>query len=188
MSALLEEPITLEMAFPDTGERVDRETWEKNCREVLSVNREATATRTEDFAAFLDLLYAADSDYIDAAGYAPEPPTQLVDWDAVGMALSESQQILIGVQNLLAETLAAMGVEDYQYIRVYADTRGFLRLVSDHDRRDEIESVLNGPDNADLRNLYHAAVSGMSLAGGLVGNVSVPPELLAKIGLAHSAA
>lgn len=184
MSAVIETPLALEVVFvgvAETHEAVAREEWEKNRREVLIVNQQASATEVEDLAAFLDLLYAADTQYIKAEEYIAPLPDPALDWDEVSKALAESQQILIGVQNLLAETLATMGVEDYRYIRVYADSGDNLHLVSEHPRREEIEAALNGTANADLRSLYHAATCGLSLAGGLVGNMSVPKDVLEKV-------
>lgn len=184
MSAVMQEPLALEVMFVETDTQIDTETREQIEGEVKAQNRAASEVAAESLEAFLDLLSAADADYIDAGDYAPVPapePGTLVDWESVSQALSESQAILIGVQQLLSETLAAMGLEDHQFIRVYADDAGSLRLVSDHDRREEIETTLNGPENQNLRNLYQAAVSGMSLAGGLIGAMSVPQEVLEQI-------
>jgi hypothetical protein len=71
-----------------------------------------------------------------------------------------------------------MGVEDYDSIRVYSDSAGQLRLLVDHHYQAEIEAALNGPEHAELRQLYQAATSGMSMAGGLVGHFSVPDEVI----------
>lgn len=179
--SVMDEIEMTDVAFAETGAVVDKDALSRAEREIREQNMQAMAVRSEDFAAFLDMLSGADAEYLDAQEYVPQPEVPMLDWDAVNRALNESQQILIGVQNLLSETLAAMGVEDHQYIRVYADTRGDLRLVSAHPRQAEIESALNGPENCDLRNLYHAATAGMSLAGGLVGTMSVPDEVLEKI-------
>lgn len=177
MSAVVEEPVTLEVVFSE-NEIAQNAAWLENRRQIVDLNREASEVGAEALAAFLELLAAADSDYIDTPEYAPAAPQQLVDWESVSQALVESQQILICVQKLLSETLAAMGVEEHQFIRVYADSQGMLRLVADHPRRDEIENVLNSPDNHELRAMHQAAVAGMSLAGGLVGTVSAPAEVL----------
>lgn len=184
MSAIIEEPLTLEVVFVeavDNPQVTSPEAWERNRREVLASNQEALTVESESLAAFMDLLYAADPQYIETEEYMAPPAAPAVDWDAVSDALSESQQILIGMQNLLAATFAAMGLEDYQYIRVYADQQGLLRLVADHPRREEIEATLNSPANTDLRTLYHSAMAGMSLAGSLVGSMSLPEEVLAKV-------
>ena len=191
MSAVVEEPTVLEVVFAESGVYTDTEALERNQREIMSQNRAASAVENESFAAFLDLLSAADTDYIDAAATLPqtaEPQLPPLDWDAVSAALSESQAILQGVQELLSETFAAMGIPDHQFIRVYADMNGDLRLLADHPRREEMETVLNSPENQDLRQLYQAAVSGMGLAGGLVGTMSVPAEVLEKVKAKHSAA
>ena len=179
--SVIDEPVMTEVAFSDTGMAVDLDARAQAEREILGQNMLAMEVDGESFNAFLDLLAGADAEYMNAQDYVPAPAAPMLDWDAVSQALTESQQILIGVQNLLSETLAAMGVEDHQYIRVYADTRGALRLVSDHPRRAEIEDALNRPENIELRNMYHAAMAGMSLAGGLVGTMSVPEEVLEKV-------
>ena len=188
MSAVVEEPLTLDVLFVETDDPADAEALEQNRREVLAANRDASSVEGEWLAAFLDLLAGADAEYIDAGSYAPPPPSLALDWDAVSQALSESQQLLVGVQNLLSETLAAMDVEDHQFIRVYSEPDGSLKLVSDHPRRDEIETALNGPDNRDLRTLYQAAVSGMGLAGGLVGAMAVPAAVLERLKAKQTAA
>ncbi len=179
MSTLLEKPEILEVAE-------ELAAWERNRDEVLAANRAASAIEAESLAAFLDLLYGADTAYLGDETYAealpePEPALPPLDWQAVSLALAESQQILIGVQHLLSETLAAMGIEDHAFIRVYADPQGLLRLVSDHPRREEIELVLNSPENQDLRTLHAAAAAGMGLAGGLVGTVAVPDGVLERL-------
>lgn len=179
MSATVEEPIALEILVDDPA-RIESDAREQARREILAANLEASAVEGSDLAAFLDLLAAADTEYL-AASYVPEPAGPEVDWDAVSEALTHSQGILIGVQSLLSETLAAMGIEDHQAIRVYEDLDGSLRLLADHPRRGEIEAALNGPENQDLRTLYHAAVDGMSLAGGLVGTVAVPEAVLEQV-------
>jgi hypothetical protein len=186
--SVIDEPVMTDVAFREMESAVDLDALARNEREVMDQNRLAMSVESEDFKAFLDLLSGADAEYLDAREYVAPPADPMLDWDAVNKALNESQQILIGVQNLLSETLAAMGVEDHQYIRVYADTQGDLRLVSEHPRREEIESALNSPANYELRNLYHAAMAGMSLAGGLVGTMSVPDEVLAKVKAKHHAA
>lgn len=180
MSAL-EEIAAVEVAFAGPETRVDRDARARAEREILDQNLQAMAVNGEDFAAFLELLGQADTEYLDAQEYVPPAPAPMLDWEAVSLALTESQKILIGVQNLLSETLAAMGVEDHQFIRVYADTEGWLRLVTDHPRRAEIEDALNSPENVDLRNLYQAATAGMSLAGSLVGTMAAPVEVLERI-------
>lgn len=186
MSATLDEALAVDIVADAVT--TDQQAWERNHAAIMAANRDASVVDGEDLAAFLDLLAAADTDYIDADAYIPEPETPALDWDAVSQALSESQAILIGVQKLLSETLAAMGVEDHMAIRVFADTGGWLRLVSDHPRRAEIESILNSPENRELRDLYKAATSGMSLAGSLVGNLAVPEEVLARVKAKQSAA
>lgn len=180
MSAI-EEPMLADVAFAGSETVVDNEALAKAEQAVLDQNLQAMAVESEDFAAFLDLLAQADAEYLDTQEYVAPEPVPMLDWEAVSQALNESQKILIGVQTLLSETLAAMGVEDHEFIRVYADTQGDLRLVSDHRRRAEIESVLNSPANFELRNLYHAATAGMSLAGSLVGTMAVPEEVLERV-------
>lgn len=180
MSAI-EEPMLVDVAFAETATTVDRDAMAAAEQAVLDQNLQAMAVDSEDFAAFLDLLAQADAEYMSTQEYVAPEAAPMLDWDAVTQALNESQKILVGVQNLLSETLAAMGVEDHEYIRVYADTQGDLRLVSDHPRRAEIEAILNSPDNVELRNLYHAATAGMSLAGSLVGTMAVPDEVLERV-------
>lgn len=187
MSAAVEEPIALEFLV-DAPAPVELDAREQARREILAANLEAAEVEGGDLAAFLDLLAGADAQYLAADVYVPEPPRMALDWDAVSEALSHSQGILIGVQKLLSETLAVMGVEDHQIIRVYENPDGSLRLLADHPRRQEIEAALNGPENQDLRTLYHAAVDGMSLAGGLVGAVAVPEAVLEQVKAKHSAA
>lgn len=179
MSAAVEEPLTLEVVFCER-ETAESEAWRESRRQTGALNREAAEVGAEALTAFLELLAVADSDYIDAPDCIAAAPGRLVDWESVSQALVESQQILICVQRLLSETLAAMGVEDHRFIRVYADSRGALRLIADHPRRGEIEAVLNGPDNHELRAMHQAAVAGMSLAGGLVGTASAPAGALAQ--------
>lgn len=181
MSALADELLTLEVLADEVAVSPETTAWERACLDILAANEEASRVGGEELVAFLELMSGSDPEYIAASAYLPEPPRPEVDWDAVCQILSESQGILIGVQNLLSETLAGMGVADHATIRVYADMAGSLRLVADHPRRDEIEAELNSPKNAELRTLYHAAVDGMSLAGGLVGAVSVPDEVLERV-------
>lgn len=191
MSAAVEEPMildVLDVVFCEGETTADRDAWHKNHSEILAANRDASVVEGEALAAFLDLLSGADTEYLDAEAYAPEPQLPAVDWESVSQALGESQGILIGVQKLLSETLAAMGVEGHENIRVYADRQGDLRLLSDHPRREEIESHLNSPANTDLRYLYRAAMDGMSLAGGLVCNLSVPQEVLDRLKAKQTAA
>lgn len=178
--SVLAEPTTdmrveIEGAF-DAGARALAEA------EILRQNVRAAEVEADSFGAFLELLGGADAEYLSAEEYVPEPASPELDWDAVSAALGESQKILVGVQGLLSETLAGMGVEDHAFIRVYRDVRGALRLVSEHPRRVEIEAALNGPENADLRELYEAATAGMSLAGSLVGAMSVPEGVLERVG------
>lgn len=181
MSAALEEPVLLEVMVDEPVIGAEALAMQRAREEVLAANLEASMVAGEDLAAFFDLLAMADADYLDAAIYAPPASPQPLDWEAVGEALTHSQGILIGVQSLLSETLASMGVEDHTAIRVYADREGLLRLVAEHPRQTEIEAALNGPENLDLRTLYHAAVDGMSLAGSLVGAVAVPDEILERV-------
>ena len=183
--SVMEETMVADVVFTGTPDvpvqPVDARAYLQNEQEVWSHNLEAMRVDTDALDAFLDLLSGADAEYMDAAEYVQPEPQTVVDWDAVSAALTESQQILIGVQKLLSHTLSLMGVEDHEYIRVYSDTAGLLRLVSEHPRREEIEDALNGPENAPLRSLYQAATSGMSMAGGLVGKMSVPEEVLEQI-------
>lgn len=188
--SVMEETMVLEAAAPAAPEvqvapadpRADAQAYLRNEQEVWHHNLEAMRVDTESLHAFLELVAMADAEYLDAEEYVQEPmPRNTVDWDAVDNALAESQQILIGVQQLLSHTLAEMGVEDHEYLRVFSDAAGMMRLVGDHERKEEIETVLNSPAHAELRNLYQAATSGMSMAGGLVGKMSVPEEVLEKI-------
>lgn len=177
--SVLEEPMTDVLFAAETT--ADAEALARNEAEILRQNMQAMTVDTEAMSAFLDLLSGADTEYLAAEEYVPEPETPELDWDAVSAALGESQKILIGVQSLLSETLAAMGVEDHAYIRVFQDIHGDLRLVAAHPRQAEIEAALNSPENAVLRELYEAATAGMSLAGSLVGTMSVPTEVLERV-------
>lgn len=176
MSAAVDEQMTLEVIFVDevAGEQ------EQNRLDVLEANRQASEVESESLTAFLDLLAAADAEYMAAASYVeparPESTLPGLDWDTLHMALAESQRILINVQELLSETLAGIGVEDHAHIRVYADEAGALRLITDHPRQTEIENLLNSPENQELRNLHAAAMAGMSLAGNLVGSMTSMPS------------
>lgn len=181
MTAALDEKLGADVLFTETADSVDSDAMDRNHNAVVAANQEAAAVDAEALAAFFDLLSAADCEYIDTQDYAPAPSEPALDWDAVASALNESQRILVCVQNLLSETLAAMGVEGHQYIRVYSDLDGSLRLVSEHPRRAEIEAVLNSPENQELRNLHQAAMTGMSLAGGLVGTFAVPDAVMDRI-------
>lgn len=187
MSATVDEQLALEVIFDNVvgGQDLGHDAaTEKNHQEVLEANRQASTVDSESLAAFLELLAAADAEYLDAADYAqPAAPEQSalagLDWDALNQALAESQQILIGMQRLLSETLAAAGVADHEHIRVYADEQGWLRLVGEHPRSEEIETILNSPENLELRNLHAAAMAGMSLAGTLVGSMTTLPSAAA---------
>jgi hypothetical protein len=202
MSAV-EEEIVMEIVFAADEEipaNIDTRAYCENEAEVLSHNIEAMKVDVEALNAFLELLAACDDEYIDTQGetadYMLETPHPMLDWDSVSAALDEGQRILVGVQQLLSATLQGMGVEDYDSIRVYSDSAGLLRLLVDHPYQEEIEAALNSPENAELRQLYQAATSGMSMAGGLVGHFSVPDEVIEhaenkkkeKVGLAESAA
>lgn len=190
--SVMEETMVADVVFTGTPEvpaqPVDAKAYLANEQEVWSHNLEAMRVDTDALNAFLELLSEADAEYMDATEYVQPEPQTILDWDAVSAALTESQQILIGVQKLLSQTLEDMGVEDHEYIRVYSDTAGLMRLVSDHPRRGEIEDALNSPANYALRSLYQAATSGMSMAGGLVGKMSVPEDVLAQIKAKYCAA
>ena len=182
MSAATEESLMPELTFaePDSVASGQMELLQVD---VMAANWEAATIIPEDLFAFFELIYGADTEYLDAETYlssgvdASEP---CLDWDIVCQALSESQGILVAFQNLLTGVLDALGVEDARFLRVLADSAGNLRLVSDHPRREEIETVLNNQENSRLRELHAAALAGMSLAGGLVGGASVPPEVLER--------
>ncbi len=176
-----EEAVLTEITF--TAESVsdtDPQGFITNEAEVWSHNLDAMKVETAVLEAFLDLLAAADAEYMDTSEYIIDESDigAVVDWTSVESALGESQQTLIGLQNLLSNILEEMGVEDYQYLRVYSDADGAMRLVGDHPRQEEIELVLNSPEHEEFRVLYQAATNGMSMAGSLVGRVSVPAEVL----------
>ena len=180
MSAAMEDILTV--ADNNVVTSSDAEAMERNMEAVMAQNLAATSVEAESLDAFMDLLSAADPEYIDAAAYAvPTEPENIVDWDTVTHMLEESQAILISVQELLRTTLEGMGVEDSEFIRVYSDMNGGLRLLADHPRKLEIEGELNSAGNAPLREMYTAAVNGMGLAGGLVGAVAVPEEVLERV-------
>ncbi len=176
-----DENIVMEIVFADDA-TVDLESYLDNEAEVLTRNIEAMKVDVEALNAFLELLSGCDGEYIDTradeADYRIDSRGPMLDWDSVSAALDESQRILIGVQQLLSATLAGMGVEDHDSIRVYSDDAGFLHLLVDHPHQAEIEAILNSPEHAELRQLHQAATSGMSMAGGLVGHFSVPDEVV----------
>lgn len=167
--------VFVERVVEDSGEGIA--TYLDNEHQVLSENIDAMRVSPEDLDAFLELVYAADAQYMDVEEYVPEPQN-LVDWDDVSRALLESQRIMIKTQELLSETLAEMGIEDHSAIRVYSDAEGALRLVVDHPRQAEIEEMLNSAEQRPLRDMYNSATAGMTVAGSLVGNISVPDAVL----------
>lgn len=167
--------VLVEHAVGGTGEEIAA--YLDNEHQVLNQNIDAMQVRPEDLDAFLELVYAADQEYMDVEEYVAEPQN-LVDWDSVSTALMESQKILVMTQELLSETLADMGIGDHASIRVYSDAEGALRLVVSHPRQAEIEAMLNSPEQRHLRDMYTSATAGMSIAGSLVGNISVPEEVL----------
>lgn len=182
MSVAIEE-LTLDVVFvEEIAEAAERERAEAA---IMAENFQAMTVEAESFAAFVDLLSGSDQEYLAAEEYAEpadmEPEVPTVDWAEISRALSESQAVMIGVQELLSETLAAMGVDDHDYIRVMADMDGSLRLLADHPRREEIELVLNSPANNELRAMYDAAMAGMGLAGNLVGTVADPAKVLEQV-------
>lgn len=183
-AVMAEEPVVMEIVFAPDGEipaYTDTRAYTENEGEILSHNIEAMKVDVEALNAFLALLAGCDDEYIDTQADASDyrqPARPMLDWDSVSAALDEGQRILVGVQQLLSATLQAMGVEDYDSIRVYSDEAGFLHLLVDHPYQAEIEAILNSPEHAELRQLYQAATSGMSMAGGLVCNFSVPDEVV----------
>lgn len=183
-----------EVVFADSADNpamADANAYLKVEAEVWSQNLDAMRVDPLSLYSFMELLSMCDTEYMEqveehapvAAAYSEEEVEceALVDWPTVEAALGESQKILIGVQQLLTETLAEMGIADCQGIRVFSDAKGAMRLVSDHERQDEIETVLNSEANRPLRELYSAASSGMSVAGGLVGTMSVPRDVLDRL-------
>ncbi len=193
MSAKNELPVA-EVVFagaPENPAMTDARAYLRVEAEVWSQNLDAMRVDPLSLYSFMELLSMCDAEYVEevrerapvaASVYSEEKdPEALVDWPTVEAALGESQKILIGVQQLLTETLAEMGIEDCDEIRVFSDAHGKMRLVTDHDRQDEIEAVLNNEENRPLRELYSAASSGMSVAGGLVGAMSVPRDVLDRL-------
>lgn len=180
-AALCEEPPVLEIVAAESGATEPDAAGRELARvDVMAANWEAATVTAEGLAAFLELLAGADAEYLDLEDCAgSETPFPLIDWDTVSDALGESREILVRVQELLAEMLNDMGVEDARFIRVGADASGRLRLVSDHPRRAEIEMALNAPENESFRELHAAALVGLGLAGGLVGNCSLPTAMVA---------
>lgn len=182
-----------EVVFADSAENpamADANAYLKVEAEVWTQNLDAMRVDPLSLYSFMELLSMCDTEYMEqveehapVAAYSEEEVEceALVDWPTVEAALGESQKILIGVQELLSETLSEMGIADCQSIRVFSDAQGQMRLVSDHDRQVEIEAVLNSEENRPLRELYSAASSGMSVAGGLVGTMSVPRDVLDRL-------
>lgn len=184
----MSETCMAEVVFAGTPENPalsDPQAYKYNEAEVWSQNMDAMRVDMDSLYAFLDLLYACDEEYIEQAQeYAPvdsDGENPLVDWATVSSALGASQNVLIGVQQLLTETLGGMGIENYEEIRVFSDINGMMRLVSSHDRQEEIEKMLNSDENRPLRELYNAATSGMGVAGGLIGTVSLPQEVWKRL-------
>ncbi len=111
------ENIVVEIVFASEEEavRADSEAYLESEAEVLTHNIEAMKVDVEALNAFLELLAGCDDEYIDtqadAAEYLPDSRRQMLDWDSVSAALDESQRILVGVQQLLAATLADMSEE-----------------------------------------------------------------------------
>lgn len=197
MSAM-NEPYVAEVIFTEANPALaDVNAYLKVEAEVWSENLDAMRVDPLSLYSFMELLNVCDTEYMDQVEeHAPAAQATfqssvydeeereveaLVDWSTVDAALGESQKILQGVQQLLTETLAEMGVEDYKDIRVYSDAKGQMRLVADHDRREEIEANLNSEANRPIRDLYDAATSGMNVAGGLVGALSIPEDVLNRL-------
>ncbi|MCD8140995.1 MAG: hypothetical protein LUE17_14690 [Planctomycetaceae bacterium] len=195
MSAM-NETYVAEVVFAGTADNPaldDTQAYLRAEAEVWSQNLDAMRVDPLSLYSFMELLSTCDTEYIEtveehASAVAPSvyaeeerEPTALVDWGTVDAALGESQKILQGVQQLLTETLADMGIEKYEEIRVFSDAKGKMRLVSDHDRREEIEAALNSEANRPIRELYDAAMSGMNVAGGLVGSLSIPEDVLNRL-------
>jgi hypothetical protein len=177
----MDETVVMEVVFAADAEMAEireAQAYEANAQAVESHNIEAMKVDVETLNAFLELITACDADYIDTQDYEVEAPQPMLDWDSVSKALDESQRILIGVQELLSSTLAEMGVADHEHIRVYSDDMGFLHLLVDHPLQEEIEAALNSETHRPLRELYQAATSGMSMAGGLVGRFAVPDAVV----------
>lgn len=151
---------------------------------VVALNIHSVQPDFESLTAFIDLLYMTDQQYIEvpeAAVVAAQPEAEdepVLDWDSVLYALEESQKILMMVQEMLSATLADMNIADHDAIRFFADDHGWLRVVGEHDRKMEIESVVNSAENNQLREYYMSATAGMTMAGSLVGTMAVPPEVV----------
>lgn len=190
MAALMEELALVEEGVVVDGEPPvpDAPELRRAVLEVKNANREAATVESESFQAFLELVSGADADYIDAPSPSPRLPDPLLDWDEVCLALTEAQELLAATQRLLSEILAAAGVEDHDCVRIYEDRDGRLRLVADHPRQDEIESLVNSPRHRQLKELYRAAAAGMSLAGSLVGMGALPDEVRRRVDGGGSAA
>ncbi|MDR0362869.1 MAG: hypothetical protein LBJ46_09345 [Planctomycetota bacterium] len=139
-------------------------------------NHEAASVETEALAAFLDPIYGADPDYIEtpAPNLAENP---VMNWDEVGATLAESQAMLRTMQEFIIVILSEHGIENPECVRIYEDEAGGLRMVGDHERRDDIEAILNAPENRQLKELYRAVTAGMSLAGSLIGSGALPKEV-----------
>ncbi|MDR1534182.1 MAG: hypothetical protein LBU64_03685 [Planctomycetota bacterium] len=187
MNATLEAALAPEVVFarPESaGDAESAREREINRVDVMAANWEAATAAPENLLSFLELLRGADAEYLgeETRRQAPVPPANhpFLDWELVSQSLSESQDILNGVQKLLSEIISGLGVADSQFIRVYADAEGRFRLTSGHPLREKIEAALNGPENRQFRELHAAALAGLSLAGGLVGGASVPPAVLER--------
>lgn len=190
--ACVAEAMEAEVVFAGAFENpamADAAAYLKAESEVWTENLDAMRVDPEALYAFIELLTGCDTEYIEQAQeHAPalydEGELQceaLVDWSTVTDALGESQKILIGVQALLSETLAELGIENPHDVRVFADMNGAMHLVTDHPRQEEIEAILNSEEQRPLRELYSAATNGMGVAGGLVGAVSLPREVLQRL-------
>ncbi|MDR1745494.1 MAG: hypothetical protein LBS30_07060 [Planctomycetota bacterium] len=165
----------VDQTVPGTGG--ETAAYRDNERRVHTENIDAGRVTPEDLAAFLELVYAADAEYMDVQDYVPEPGN-MIDWDDVSSALLASQKVMAAMQELLSQTLEDMGIEDHSSIRVYSDQEGALRLIVDHPRQEAIEEMLNSPGQRHLRDMYASAAAGMTIAGSLVGTMSVPEGVL----------
>lgn len=183
--SVMEEVMTTGVVFCDMPDQTNSDSvvaYLNAEQAVASLNVDSAQPEPVALDAFIELLFLADQQYIEVPHYeeresevVAEP---ILDWEAVALALEESQRILVMVQELLSATLADMGIVDHESIRVYTDEYGWLRVVGEHDRKVQIESTLNSAENNQLREYYMSATAGMSMAGSLVGTMAVPPEVL----------
>lgn len=167
-----EEGVQISFGHMPAGSRA----YQLNRDAVGFVNHEAATVEPEALAAFFELIYCADPDYIETP--APQAlETPIMNWEEVGLALAESQAMLRTMQDYLAAVLSEHGVENPESVRLFEDGNGVFRLIGVYDNQEELEALVNAPEHRELHELYRAVTAGMSLAGSLIGSGALPEEV-----------